>query len=76
MEIGDTLFCYTDGVTESRNKRDEEFSEEQCLAFFGRIAPQPIRQLLEAVRGEVAVFSETSILEDDCTMLALRRLAG
>ena len=76
LEIGDTLFCYTDGVTESRNKRDEEFSEEQCLAFFGRIAPQPIRQLLEAVRGEVAVFSETSILEDDCTMLALRRLAG
>lgn len=76
LGIGDTLFCYTDGVTESRNNRNDEFSEGRCLEFFNRIASQPIRQLLESVRGEVAVFSETPVLEDDCTMLALRRLAG
>ena len=76
MGIGDTLFCYTDGVTESRNKRDEEFSEERCLALFNTIAPQPIRQLLESVRADVTAFSESPVLEDDCTMLALRRPAG
>lgn len=76
LEIGDTLFCYTDGVTESRNSRNKEFSEERCMAFFDTVAQQPIRQLLESVRADVAAFSETPVLEDDCTMLALRRLAG
>lgn len=71
----ETLFCYTDGVTESRNRGDEEFSEEQCMALLGRIATQPIRQLLESVRSEVAAISETLVLDDDCMILALRRQA-
>jgi sigma-B regulation protein RsbU (phosphoserine phosphatase) len=74
LGIGDTLFCYTDGVTESHNPRSEEFSEKRCVELIDRIGSQPIRQLLESVRREVTAFSETQVLEDDCTMLALRRL--
>jgi phosphoserine phosphatase RsbU/P len=72
--LGDdeTLFCYTDGVTEAHNQRDEEFTEERCLHLLGALQPMGSGELLDHVRAQVADFTETGILEDDCTMLALR----
>jgi sigma-B regulation protein RsbU (phosphoserine phosphatase) len=74
LEIGDTLFCYTDGVTEAENPQGQEFSEEKCQSIVAEQPLLPIDALLGRVRSSVATFTETSVLEDDCTMLALRRL--
>ena len=68
----ETLFCYTDGVTEAHNIRDEEFTEERCLQLLGSVGPMASGDLLDHVRAQVSDFTETDILEDDCTMLALR----
>jgi sigma-B regulation protein RsbU (phosphoserine phosphatase) len=73
-ELGsdETLFCYTDGVTEAHNHRGEEFTEERCLHLLAGLHPLACGDLLDHVRAQVADFTETSVLEDDCTMLALR----
>ena len=68
----ETLFCYTDGVTEAHNSKGEEFTEERCLQMLDGLLPLPSGDLLDHVRAQVADFTGTGLLEDDCTMLAIR----
>ncbi len=70
---GDVLFCYTDGVTEAQNSAGDEFSEDRCLAILNRAGSSPLPELLDGVRREVASFTASELLNDDCTMLAVRR---
>ena len=76
MQIGhqETLFCYTDGVTEAHNTKEEDFTEERCLQLLDLMPPQASGDLLDYVRAQVSDFTGTDVLEDDCTMLALRLL--
>lgn len=68
----ETLFCYTDGVTEAHDPKGDELTEERCLQMLGSLQPQACGDLLDHVRGRVSEFTGTDILEDDCTMLAIR----
>ena len=68
----ETLFCYTDGVTEAHDPKGEELTEERCLQLLNGLQPQACGDLLDHVRARVAEFTGTGILEDDCTMLAIR----
>ena len=72
---GETVFCYTDGVTEAESALGEQYSEHRCLALLGTPATMPpLDDLLDEVRNDVARFTGSRVLNDDCTMLALRRL--
>ena len=75
LEPGDTLFCYTDGVTEAQTPAGEEFSDERCMSLLDTLDNLPLPEMLDAVRREVGAFTGTAMLDDDCTMLALRRPA-
>lgn len=68
----ETLFCYTDGVTEAHDPKGEELTEERCLQLLDGLQPQACGDLLDHVRARVSEFTGTGILEDDCTMLAIR----
>ena len=70
---GDLLFCYTDGVTEAQNPIGDEFSESRCLDILGQAGSRPLSVVLDTVRREVAGFAASDVLDDDCTMLAVRR---
>jgi phosphoserine phosphatase RsbU/P len=76
LNAGDVLFCYTDGVTEAQARSGEEFSEERCVHALDRVGALPLPDLLDSLRREVADFTATDVLEDDCTMLALRLPSG
>jgi len=73
LERGEMLVCFTDGATEAQNAAAEEFSEERLLAIVARHADDPLEALLDAVRREVTEFTGREALEDDCTLLAVRR---
>ena len=73
LDREDALYCYTDGVTEAQNASGEEFSEDRCKSWMGQRPLQPLQSVLDGIRRQVAIFSGTEILEDDFTMLALRR---
>ena len=73
LKPGEVLFCYTDGVTEAHNSMGGEFTESRCLGILGQAGSCPLSTLLDEVRGEVARFAGSDLLDDDCTMLAVRR---
>jgi sigma-B regulation protein RsbU (phosphoserine phosphatase) len=76
LEEGDTLICYTDGVTEAQTAEGEEFSDERLLHLVTRNARHSLDDLLDAIRREVGIFTGMQALDDDCTLLAMRRLPG
>ena len=74
LAAGETLFCYTDGVTEAENQAGEQFSEEGCLKFLRRGSERALPTLLDSLHEKVVSHTGSKVLADDCTMLALRRV--
>jgi serine phosphatase RsbU (regulator of sigma subunit) len=69
---GETLFAYTDGVTDAKDPSGAFFSEERLLELLSRGAPSA-RALLDAIESAVASHAAGSERSDDITMLAVRR---
>ncbi|MYM28616.1 SpoIIE family protein phosphatase [Duganella sp. CY15W] len=72
---GDTLLCYTDGVTEAANEDGVEFSEQRCLELLAHWEDAPLPVALDLLRLTVSTFTGQPVLDDDCTLLAIRRPA-
>ena len=74
MEPGDTLYVYTDGVTEAFSDKDEMFGNErlQSLLASKSAASLSPEDLLKFVRSEVVSFVGNAKQSDDITMLAMR----
>lgn len=70
---GDTLFLYTDGITEAQNDQDEEFGEERLFRLLQEMRLLPPDQLLESVFHQADRFAAGELLQqDDTTLVALR----
>jgi sigma-B regulation protein RsbU (phosphoserine phosphatase) len=68
---GETLFLYTDGVTEAMNAGEELFGDErllQCLRSFPGTSP---REVTETVIETVRNFAAGAPQSDDITVMAL-----
>jgi sigma-B regulation protein RsbU (phosphoserine phosphatase) len=74
LDPGDTLLCFTDGVTEAHDPSGLEFTDERCRGWLDQGQAMPLPALLDFMRDRVGDFTGTLALEDDCTMLALRCL--
>jgi phosphoserine phosphatase RsbU/P len=72
MREGDSLICYTDGVTEAFNPEEECYGSERLLAdaavFAGQSAPAMTMSLLKKVRSFAGVAPQS----DDIAILTLR----
>ena len=72
FEPGDSLFFYSDGITEARNHAGDFFGEarlEECIQVNGQLEPGA---LVEGVRKAVFAFSESTQLSDDLTSVAIK----
>lgn len=69
LQSGETLFIFTDGVSEAKGA-DGFFGEERMLALCD--APGAA-QLLDRIEASVAAFVADAEPSDDVTMLAVRR---
>jgi sigma-B regulation protein RsbU (phosphoserine phosphatase) len=74
LEPGDSLFAYTDGVTEARSPAGDFFSEKRLLALLESPAPSAAA-LLEGVIARLDEHVAGREPSDDVTVLAVRRLA-
>jgi len=70
LKTNDTLFMYTDGVTEAENKNGEFYGTDRLLSIMKR-SDGP-KDMIKAVTNDISVFSEGSGQADDITMLAVR----
>ena len=69
---GNTLFLYTDGLTEAENKGHEQYGEERMLAELHRTLGKRPQEIVESMRSDVVAFVDGAQQSDDLTMLAIR----
>lgn len=71
LHKGDSLFVYTDGVTEATNAENTLFGTERLLNALNKNPAAAPEELLRNVREEIDIFVEDAPQFDDITMLGL-----
>jgi sigma-B regulation protein RsbU (phosphoserine phosphatase) len=73
LQPGETLFLYTDGITEAINERDELYGEARLDGLLAALPPEAsAAEVVRDVAADVAAFSGAREQSDDITMLVLR----
>jgi serine phosphatase RsbU (regulator of sigma subunit) len=72
MQPNDTLFLYTDGISEAMDPDGREFSDERLLASLAKSHQQPLERVFSTVTDAVHAFAQGAPQSDDITCLALR----
>ncbi|MBP5247096.1 MAG: PP2C family protein-serine/threonine phosphatase [Fibrobacter sp.] len=73
LEIGDSLFVYTDGLPEATNTLDEQFGYDRMLEALNYNPYADMKELLATVHTHVDTFVNGANQFDDLTMLAFQR---
>jgi sigma-B regulation protein RsbU (phosphoserine phosphatase) len=71
LQPGDTLYLYTDGVTEAINVDQELFGEDRLLEALNRDAGADPQRICDGAKAEVDVFAGEAEQFDDLTMMCL-----
>jgi sigma-B regulation protein RsbU (phosphoserine phosphatase) len=72
LEDNDTLFLYTDGVTEATNPVNALYGEERLLKALRKAPQNDVTNMIHYISSEVARHAETAAQSDDITMLAIK----
>jgi len=72
LKNGDVFVYYTDGVTEARNKMDEEFKETRLLDLVSQHSGSPAHELKEVLVKEVTDFVGGLKHHDDFTFVVAK----
>lgn len=72
LEIGDSLFLYTDGLSEASNEKDE-YGVDRVISLVREHSARQPAELIAACLDDVRAFTDGSPRFDDMTVLAVRR---
>ena len=76
LNAGDMLLAYSDGLTECRNSRDEEFETGRLSAAARSFSGGTASEVLFSTLATVLDFAADCPPEDDLTLLVVRRREG
>jgi phosphoserine phosphatase RsbU/P len=71
---GQSIYLFTDGVTEAADLQDQLFSEQRLETVLRETSGRASSEIVKSVADAVRNFVGTALPSDDITMLALRRL--
>ncbi len=74
LENGQTLFLYTDGVTEAVNHKMDQYTEKRLITVLRKNAALAPDEMVRFIQNEVDEYAEGLDRFDDTTCLAFRRL--
>jgi len=72
LEPDEVIFIYTDGVTESKNRGGELFSERRLEQYLSNVNQANLKDIVKGVINDVLSLSSDVPQSDDITVLALR----
>jgi sigma-B regulation protein RsbU (phosphoserine phosphatase) len=75
VDRGSTLLLYTDGITEVRNARGEEFGMEGIVEQVKPGDTRSAREILEGLLEAARCFGGGAPFRDDATLLVVQRQA-
>lgn len=68
---GDSLFLYTDGITEAKNKSNELYGEKRLLASCMEMTGSSSKEIVEHITKNVGDFVLGAVQSDDITLLTI-----
>ena len=72
LSKGDRIFCYTDGVTEAMNEKDELYSDERLIKTLDEKKDlSGLQDLIRAIKADVDIFANGAEQADDITILVV-----
>lgn len=71
LDPGDTLFLYTDGLSEARNG-DDEYGVDRVTRLVRQQAARPPAELISACLEDLHAFTDDGPPFDDLTLMAIR----
>jgi sigma-B regulation protein RsbU (phosphoserine phosphatase) len=74
LEHGDLLVAYTDGIVEPENAYGEMFGEDRLKDLISKYAHADSSELIARTMESVNVWTGSSELQDDMTMVVVRRI--
>ena len=70
---GETLFLYTDGVSEARSRTNEEYGETRLVEFLTQKPDLAPEALICACLDDLNAFRSGQPLLDDLTIMVIQR---
>ncbi len=74
LKPGDTIYLYTDGVTEAHNSEGEMFGRDRLTEALNEVSDKSPQEIDDHVRKRVAEFTGDAEQYDDITSLCLKYL--
>jgi sigma-B regulation protein RsbU (phosphoserine phosphatase) len=74
LEPGDLLACFTDGITEPENEFGEMFGEDRLTEVVVKNSGRDTAEIVAAVMDSVLQWTGSPELQDDMTLLLVRRI--
>ena len=71
LNRGDTVFAFTDGVTEAQNIQGKLYSEERLVKLLRGLAADDCKILVNRVVEDVIVYEDGALQADDITILSM-----
>jgi phosphoserine phosphatase RsbU/P len=73
LEPGDGLFLYTDGLSEARDRSDNEYGTDRLAQLLSEHHPLPSQALVSACMEDLVAFRARTPTIDDLTIMAIKR---
>jgi MFS family permease len=72
IESGDLFVFFTDGISESKNLRGDEFGEDNLQRVIAESVNSSAQMLLDTITQKVSRFAGTAVQHDDFTMVVVK----
>ena len=76
LEPGDVLAMYTDGLTEAEDVRERQFDDHRVIEALGAARDRDARAICGDLLSGARAFAGPRALQDDLTLIVLKREAG
>lgn len=75
LESHDTLFFYTDGLTEAENVEGSAFGQRRLIKSLVQHGTGSPNQIIDGVIGDFRIFTSNKPLNDDLTAVSMKVIA-
>ena len=72
LEKDDIIVLFTDGISEAKNTKDEEFSDDRLEKLVLQLSERPSAGILDEIKKEVQNFAYGTVQSDDITLMVIK----
>lgn len=73
MANNDIILCFTDGLTESTNAKNEDFSKKRIMNLLEKNAHLTSNEIIKNIVDDFNDFTKDSEIHDDVTLIVIKR---